>query len=309
MHGWIGCRSCISSLVLYLSFHPMTDHAHPPFCAGRVALITGANTGIGRETALRLAHEGMQVFLAGKSEEKTQPVIDQIRQETGRELATWLPLDLADFASIHRCAELFLATDLHLNVLINNAGLGGLKGLTRDGFEMAFGVNHLGHFLLTHLLMPRLKISKPARIVTVSSRAHRLARHIDWDKLTKPSQSFGGIQEYAVSKLCNILFSAELSMKLADNGLSTYSVHPGVVSSEFWRAVPAFFRPLAKMRAMKTPQEGAKTTLYCALEAPLTETGLYYSDSHITTPTLLAQDMELADELWRRSVTWCGLGN
>ena len=285
----------------------MNDNNHHHLSHGQVALITGANTGIGRVTALALAREGVQVFLACKSEEKTQDVIDQIHQEIGRPLATWLPLDLADMASVRRCADLFLATDLHLNLLINNAGLGGLKGLTQDGFEMAFGVNHLGHFLLTHLLMPRLKISKPARIVTVASRAHRLARRIDWNKLRQPTASFGGIQEYAVSKLCNILFSAELSMKLTDNGLSTYAVHPGVVASDFWRTVPAFFRPIAKLRALKTPEEGAKTTLYCAMDAPLTETGLYYSDSKVATPTALAQDMALAAELWQKSLAWCGL--
>jgi len=285
----------------------MNDNNRHHLSHGQVALITGANTGIGRVTALMLAREGVQVFLACKSEEKTQNVIDQIHQETGRPLATWLPLDLADMASIRRCAELFLATDLHLNLLINNAGLGGLKGLTQDGFEMAFGVNHLGHFLLTHLLMPRLKISKPARIVTVASRAHRLARRIDWHKLRQPTASFGGIQEYAVSKLCNILFSAELSMKLTDNGLSTYAVHPGVVASDFWRTVPAFFRPIAKLRALKTPEEGAQTTLYCAMDAPLTETGLYYSDSKVAIPTALAQDMALAAELWQKSLAWCDL--
>jgi len=283
----------------------MNEHHH--LSRGRVALITGANTGIGKVTALALAREGVRVFLACKSEERTQAVVDQIHQETGEHLATWLPLDLADFASIRHCAELFLATDLHLNLLINNAGLGGLKGMTRDGFEMAFGVNHLGHFLLTHLLLPRLLISKPARIVNVASRAHRLARGIQWDKLTQPSSSFGGIQEYAVSKLCNILFTTELSMKLSDNGLSTYAVHPGVVASDFWRAVPSFFRPIAKLRALKSPEEGAQTTLYCALDAPLTETGLYYSDSKVKTPTDLAQDMSLAAELWERSLKWCEL--
>jgi retinol dehydrogenase 12 len=284
----------------------MNEHHHH-LSRGQVALITGANTGIGRCTALALAREGIQVFLAGKSEEKTQPVIDQIYQETGQRLATWLPLDLADFASVRHCADLFLATDLHLNLLINNAGLGGVKGLTRDGFEMAFGVNHLGHFLLTQLLLPRLLISKPARIVTVASRAHRLARGIPWESLRQPGKSLGGIQEYAVSKLCNLLFSAELSMKLADNGLSTYAVHPGVVASDFWRAVPAFIRPIAKLRAMKTSEEGAQTTLYCALDAPLTETGLYYSDSKVTTPTAMAQDLTLAAELWEKSLAWCEL--
>ncbi|MBV8618500.1 MAG: SDR family oxidoreductase [Curvibacter sp.] len=271
---------------------------------GRIALITGANTGIGRVTARELARRGAHVFLACRSAERTRPVLDEIRGLTGQTSAEWLPLDLADLDSVRACAQAFLARNLPLHLLINNAGLAGARGLTRDGFEMTFGVNHLGHFLLTQLLLDRLKASAPARIVTVASRAHKRTAGIDWDALTRPTQSLTGVQEYAVSKLANIWFSAELSRRLAGSGVSTYALHPGVVDTEVWRAVPWPLRPLLKLRGLLTPEQGARTSLHCAIDAPAQESGLYYADSHVETPTALGRDVGMAVELWQRSEAW-----
>lgn len=268
---------------------------------GRVALVTGANTGIGRITARELARRGAEVFLATRSLARTQPALDEIAQLTGRPSAHWLELDLADFASVRACAERFLATGRPLHLLVNNAGLGGQRGLSRDGLELTFGVNHMGHFLLTQLLRERLVASAPARVVTVASRAHQWAPGLDWDALRQPTRSLTGIREYMVSKLANVLFSAELGRQLAGSGVSSYAVHPGVVDTEIWRQVPRLLRPLLKLRGLRDPEQGAQTTLYCALQAPQQETGCYYADSALKTPSRLAQDQRLAAELWRFS--------
>ena len=272
----------------------------------RVALISGANIGIGRVTALRLAQAGFTVFLAGRSAQRTQAVIDEIHATTKTSnKAFFLPLQLDDLNSVRECAALFLARQLPLHLLVNNAGLAGRKGQTRQGFEMAFGVNHLGHFLLTQLLLETLKASAPAKVVTVASRAHLMAyQGLDWPALQQATRSLTGTREYGVSKLANILFSAYLAKVLAGTGVSTYSLHPGVVDTEVWRELPGFLRPLLRLRGLLTPEEGAQTTLYCALQAPASESGLYYDKSRIKTPSRIAQDAQLAEQLWHQSLQW-----
>jgi NAD(P)-dependent dehydrogenase (short-subunit alcohol dehydrogenase family) len=193
--------------------------------------------------------------------------------------------------------------------LINNAGLAGARGLSVSGFEKVFGVNHVGHFLLTQLLLPKLKATASAygsaRVVTVASRAHRKAKAWSWEALQQPTQTFTGIQEYGVSKLANIWFSAELGRRLQGTSVTSYALHPGVVSTEVWRAVPLPFRHLLKLRGMITPEEGARTSLFCATSAQCAnETGLYYDLCKPVLPTPLGQDASLARALWERSEQW-----
>ncbi len=275
---------------------------------GRVALVTGANTGIGRVTARELARRGAQVFIACRSAQRAGAALEEIRaagraegHHAGVEL---LELDLGDFGSVRRCAQGFLSRGLPLHLLINNAGLAGAHGLTGAGFEVAFGVNHLGHFLLTRLLLSCLERAAPARVVTVASRAHYRARGIDWAALRQPTRSATGLPEYSVSKLANVLFSAELGRRLTGRGVSTYALHPGVVASDVWREVPRPLRALIKL-AMISTEQGAATTLHCATSpAAGLETGLYYDRCRVRTPSALARDDALAAELWRRSEQW-----
>jgi retinol dehydrogenase-12 len=282
--------------------------------AGRVALITGANTGIGLVTARELARRGATLFIACRSPQAGQAAMDVIQaacRESGKPgesggagSVELLPLDLGDFASVRRCADLFLARQLPLHLLINNAGLAGIKGFTKSGFELAFGVNHLGHFLLTQLLLERIKSSGPARIVTVASRAHKRVPGIDFDAVTQPTRTRTGVLEYGVSKLANVLFSAELARKLKGTDITTYALHPGVVASDVWRAVPWPIRSLMKLGMIST-EEGAATTLYCATAKEVRgETGLYYDKCQVKTPSLTGQDSRLAAELWQRSEAW-----
>ncbi|MEO6623386.1 MAG: SDR family oxidoreductase [Burkholderiaceae bacterium] len=271
---------------------------------GRVALITGANTGIGLVTAQELARQGAQVFIACRSAERAQPALEQIRASSGTLPVEALSLDLGGFASVRSCAQAFLARGLPLHLLINNAGLAGTRGFTASGFELAFGVNHMGHFLLTQLLLERIRASAPARIVTVASRAHIRTDGIDWDAVRQPTRTRTAIAEYAVSKLANVWFSAELGRRLAGSGVNTYALHPGVVASDIWRSVPWPFRPLVKLR-MISPEEGARTSVYCATSPEVAnETGLYYDKCRQRTPSSLGQDAAQAAELWRRSAAW-----
>jgi NAD(P)-dependent dehydrogenase (short-subunit alcohol dehydrogenase family) len=199
---------------------------------------------------------------------------------------------------------LFLARGLPLHLLINNAGLAAARGQTKQGFELAFGVNHLGHFLLTQLLLERINASAPARIVTVASKAHYRARGIDWEAVRAPTRSASGLREYQVSKLANVLFSAELARRLAGSGVTTYSLHPGVVATEVWRSLPWPLDWLLKL-ALISPQQGAQTSLHCATAASAAaETGLYYDQCRPKWPSRVAQDATLAQDLWKRSAAW-----
>jgi retinol dehydrogenase-12 len=280
------------------------DIPQAPDLVGRTAVVTGANTGIGRVTALELARMGAHVVLACRSQVKADPVIDAIRRETGNENVTFLALDLASLASVRRAAQELLERNHPIHLLINNAGLAGARGVTEDGFELTFGVNHLGHFLFTTLLLDRIRSSAPARIVTVASKAHYLAKGIDWDVLRRKTRTLTGMREYQVSKLANVLFSAELARREADTGITTYSLHPGVVASDIWRKIPWPIRPLVTAR-MISNEEGATTTLHCATSAAAgQESGLYYHKSALRPPNPLALDASLAGELWERSLSW-----
>lgn len=272
--------------------------------SGRVALITGANTGIGLVTARELARQGAHLFITCRDLATARKALDDIREASGNTQVEALTLELGDFASVQACAQTFLARDLPLHLLVNNAGLAGAGGITASGFELAFGVNHMGHFLLTQLLLARIKASAPARIVTVASRAHYRASGLDWEALRQPTQSRTAITEYNNSKLANVLFSAELGRRLAGTGVTTYALHPGVVASDVWRAVPWPIRPLMKLGMISTAQ-GAVTTLHCATAEKLAgESGLYYDKCQARKPSAMGRDAALAQELWRRSLLW-----
>jgi retinol dehydrogenase 12 len=270
--------------------------------SGRTFLVTGANTGIGLATATDLAGRGGRVFLACRSRQKGEAAVAQITAATGSTDVRFLQLDLADLASVRECVRAFLALDEPLHVLVNNAGIGGTPGRTKDGFELVFGVNHLGHFALTMGLLDCLTASR-ARIVNVASDAHYQAKGIDFDRLRRRTRGITGMAEYAVSKLCNVLFSQELARRLAGSGVVSYSLHPGVVASDIWRRVPAPVRPLVTRR-MLTVEQGARTSLYCgtAPEAAL-RSGAYYEVCAEKQPSPVATP-ELGEQLWRHSETW-----
>ena len=272
--------------------------------ANRFVVITGANTGIGRATAESLAQRGCTVVLAGRSAERTQPVLDAIRSAGGE--ALFVELNLGELASVRAGAARICDLGRPIDILINNAGLAGQRGLTKDGFELTFGTNHLGHFLLTVLLAKQLKSAAPARIVNVSSKSHYDAKGIDFAALQKPTQSVTGMSEYAVSKLANVLFTSELARRLGPSGVHSYALHPGVVASDIWRRIPWGLRSLAKL-FMISNEEGARTSLYCATAPEVADhDGRYYDKCREKKPSRLAHDAELARQLWEKSVQWVG---
>jgi retinol dehydrogenase-12 len=266
-------------------------------------LVTGANTGIGKATAEELARRGGRVYVAARSAAKGEAAVAAIKAATGSDSVWFLALDLADLPSVRACADAFLARGEPLHVLVNNAGIGGAHGVTRQGFELMFGVNHLGHFLLTQLLLERLTESAPARVVTVASDAHYSARGIDFDALRRPARGITGLPAYGVSKLCNVLFSAELARRTAGTGVHAYALHPGVVASDIWRRVPWPVRPLVTRR-MLSVSDGAATSVYCATSAEVAqESGLFYDKCAVREASAVATP-SLAAELWQRSEAW-----
>ncbi|MGO8961618.1 MAG: SDR family oxidoreductase [Streptosporangiaceae bacterium] len=270
--------------------------------SGRTFLVTGANTGIGLATARSLAARGARVHVACRSAEKGEAAVAGITAVTGNSDVRFLRLDLADLAAVRASAQTFLATGEPLHVLINNAGIGGQRGLTKDGFELMFGVNHLGHFAFTMALLGCLTDSK-ARIVNVASDAHYQAKGIDFGLLRRRTKTITGMPEYAVSKLCNVLFAQELARRLAGSGVTAYALHPGVVASDIWRRVPWPARPIIKAR-MLTIDQGAQTSLYCATSAEVAgDSGLYYDKCTAVEPSPVATP-ELGEQLWVQSETW-----
>jgi len=270
---------------------------------GRTFLVTGANAGIGYATATDLARRGGRVYLACRSRAKGEAAIAVIAAATGGAQVSYLHLDLADLASVRRSAQAFLALGEPLHVLINNAGVGGQRGITADGFELHFGVNHLGHFALTQALLPLLRDSRPARIVNVSSDAHYRAKDIDFSALRLRTKSITGMPEYAVSKLSNVLFAQALARRLDPAVVTAYALHPGVVASEIWRRVPWPARQMVTRR-MLTTDRGARTSLYCATSPEVAGvSGKYYDNCRQTEPSKAATP-ELAARLWEHSQTW-----
>src|ERR1022692_1093089 len=270
---------------------------------GRTFLVTGANAGIGYATATDLARRGGRVHVACRSAAKGEAAVAAIAAQTGSDQVSYLHLDLADLASVRRSAQAFLALGEPLHVLINNAGVGGQRGITADGFEQHFGVNHLGHFALTQALLPLLRDSGPARIVNVSSDAHFQPKDIDFTALRRRTKSVTGLPEYGVSKLSNVLYAQELARRLDPAVVTSSALHPGVVASEIWRLVPWPIRPIVTRR-MLTVEQGARTSLYCATSPDLAGvSGRYYDSCRETEPSKVATP-ELAARLWEYSETW-----
>ncbi|NWI26775.1 RDH12 dehydrogenase, partial [Sula dactylatra] len=282
----------------------------PARLEGKVAIITGANTGIGKETARALARRG-KVIVACRDTVKAEAAASEIRADTGNQQVIVKKLDLADTKSIREFAEKFLEEEKELHILINNAGVMLCPySKTADGFEMHLGVNHLGHFLLTFLLLERLKQSAPARVVNVSSLAHHGGRIRFHDLHGEKSYNRG--LAYCHSKLANVLFTRELARRLqgkSQRRAELNALHPGSVYSELVRhsfvmswlwKIFSFF--------LKTPWEGAQTSIYCAVAEELDSvTGQYFSDCQPAYVSSRGRDDETAKKLWSVSCELLGI--
>lgn len=275
------------------------------------SVVTGANTGLGRATAHALARRGDRVVFASRSEAATRPVMEAIAADTGNDALDHVTLDLGDLASVRRAAAELDRRGGPIHVLVANAGVAGQRGLTAQGFELAFGVNHLGHFLFVTELIDRMRASRPApdggpaRLVVVSSGSHRDAKQgIDLDALRQRTPSITGLPEYAVSKLANVLFAQEVARRIPAEELFVASLHPGnLIGTDVVRRLPGPLNALFK-RVRPSPEVGARTSVHLATSAEvLADNGAYWSVMEREEPSPVATP-ELAAELWARSEEW-----
>jgi retinol dehydrogenase 12 len=266
----------------------------------KICMVTGASSGIGFVTARELARQGAQVTLVSRSPERCQAAAEGIRQETGNPAVDFIAADLSSLGEIRRAAEEFLKRRKRLDVLVNNAGGFFMKrSETVDGLELTFALNHLNYFLLTNLLLETIKASAPARIVNVSSDAHRGAR-LHFDDLQN-KHKYAGFRVYSQSKLMNVLFTYELSRRLEGSGVTANALHPGFVASGFAKNNGALFRlvmPLVQLSAL-TPEEGARTSIYLA-SSPEVEgvSGKYFTKQRAVQSDPASYDEQTAHQLW-----------
>ncbi|KAH7942033.1 hypothetical protein HPB49_019910 [Dermacentor silvarum] len=277
---------------------------------GRTVLITGANAGIGKETAKEMARRNARVILACRNPEKAAAAAKEILEETGRHVVV-RKLDLCSFKSIREFADDIVNTEERLDVLINNAGIVPFphRVETVDGFEQTLQTNHLGPFLLTNLLLGKLKASAPSRIITLSSLLHHFGRidpgRLDYAEYRMP------MQVYSDTKLANVLFTKELARRLLGTGVTANVLHPGAVQTDINSTYVGFMNIV--MNALfyffgKTPKEGAQTSVYLAVSDEVAKvTGQYFMDCRRSLPSRNAEDPALARRLWDVSEKLTGL--
>jgi len=274
--------------------------------SGKTVIVTGANTGIGYQTARALASIGGVVTLACRNTDAAEQACQKIRQQHPEAKVTAMHLDLSDLNSVSEFAKEYPQDTLSL--LINNAGSSAPRLMTTaQGFERTVGVCHIGHFLLTELLMPKLLAAQPARVVMVSSESHRYPAKLDFKNLGKAQEPFKSMRAYGQAKLCNVLMADELQRRYGSQGLTACSVHPGaLVTTDFGRE-SMLFRMVFWLASpfTKNPNQGAATTVYCALHEPASEiAGGYFSHCQKARQTAEAKDPQVAARLWALSEQW-----
>jgi retinol dehydrogenase-13 len=281
---------------------------------GKVVIITGANTGIGKETARDLAKRKAKVYMACRDMKRCEEARSEIVLDSNNKYVYCRKCDLASLQSVREFVARFKAEQERLDILINNGGVMRTpNSKTKDGFETQLGVNHLGHFLLTNLLLDRLKESAPSRIINVSSVAHKKGI-INREDLNS-DQKYDPAAAYAQSKLANILFTMELAKKLKDTKVTVNAVHPGIVSTEIIRHMSFFNSWLATILIkpllwpfIKSPSQGAYTVVYAALSSKLPNvTGKYFSNCEEAEVSEAAKDDATAAWLWAVSERWTRL--
>lgn len=262
---------------------------------GRTVLITGSTDGIGKATAMELAHRGTKVLLHGRSPEKGRAVLEEIRKITGNDALEFFEADLSSQRQLRRLASDVRGSQDKLHVLINNAGTYlPHRRLTEDGLETTFAVNYLATFLLTRELLDLLKESSSSRIINIASIAHWNAR-VDWNNL-QGERSYDAFQAYALSKLGDILFTYALARRLQGTGVTANCLHPGVIRTKLLRAGFGERYPGA------TPEEGARTSVYLASSPDVENvSGRYFENCRPVRSSPQSNDRELQERFWQVS--------
>ncbi|XP_066552663.1 retinol dehydrogenase 13 [Amia ocellicauda] len=282
---------------------------------GKTVVITGANTGIGKETARELARRGGRIIMGCRDMMKCEEAAKEIRGDTLNRNVYARQIDLASLKSIREFAEKIIQEEERVDILINNAGVMRCpQWKTEDGYEMQFGVNHLGHFLLTNLLLEKLKKFAPSRIINLSSLAH-VVGDIDFDDLHWEKKKYDTKRAYCQSKLANVLFTKELATRLQGTGVTANALHPGVVATDLGRHSgmhqsqfsSTVLGPLFYL-LVKTPTQGAQPSVFLAVAEELAGvTGKYFDVLKEKEPAPQAQDAEAAHQLWQVSARLVGL--
>jgi NAD(P)-dependent dehydrogenase (short-subunit alcohol dehydrogenase family) len=276
----------------------------------KIVLVSGANSGIGKSTALALAKQGAQVILQCRSEERGEAARKEIIEASGNDNIDLMLCDLASHDSIRQFAKEFRDAYGHIDVLVNNAGaIFGKKIMSPDSREYTLGLNHMGYFLNTHYLIDLVLAGEMKRVVNVSSLAHKFVAKIDWDNL-EGEKTFGQFYQYGLSKLFNIYFTTELSKRYASEGLISNCLHPGVVNTGFGNSGSGFFKSLIDMgRRFLTPADkGSETSVFLA-SAPEAANfnGQYFANRKPAKLSKLAKDQEIAAKVWDKSLEWAGI--
>src|ERR687896_1437129 len=281
---------------------------------GKTCLITGSTSGIGKEIAIGLAKMKANVVLVGRNKAKCQATLEEISRNvsinSNKDRVSYLLADLSSQASIQQLANEFLDRYESLDILINNAGVFLSRRLiTVDGIEYTFAVNHLAPFLLTNLLLERIKASSPSRIITTSSVAHRGA-HINFDNLQFEKGRYNGVEAYRQSKLANILFTTELARRSTGSGVTSNCFHPGGVRTNLVQSSPWYYRLIWTIIGpfLVSPNKGADTAIYLASSSMVENvSGEYFVNRKSVDPSGLADDPQLAAKLWMKSEELTGI--
>ncbi len=273
----------------------------------KICMITGANSGIGKATALGLAEIGAKIVMVCRNKERGETAQQEIIEKTGNKNVDLLICDLSSQEQIHKLVSEFKQKYQNLHVLINNAGIVlSKRQLSVDGIEMNFAVNYLAPFLLTNLLIDIIKKSAPSRIINVSSGVHKMAS-MDFDDLQGENKKYGAFKNYGVSKLALTLFTYELSRRLEGTGVTVNAVHPGVVRSNLGRDQPAFSRAFQKV-FFKSPKKGATTSIYLASSPEVKGiTGKYFVNKEPKKSSDESYNEEYAKRLWEISTQMTNL--
>ncbi|XP_068239829.1 retinol dehydrogenase 12-like [Palaemon carinicauda] len=272
---------------------------------GKTVVITGCNVGIGKETARELSRRGARIIMACRDTVKAERAAEDIRKDTGGELIV-RKLDLASLASVRRFAEDVKLKEKRIHMLINNAGIFMCPYMkTEDGFEMQMGTNHLGHFLLTNLLLPLMTHSQPARVINISSIEH-LRGVIPFEDMNY-EQGYNRSKAYANSKLANVLFTRHLAKIVKGTNIQVFSLHPGVVQSDLGRHLLGGYLLCSVGFFQKTTVEGIQTVLHCALEAEQNDQTYYFSECDGAHSSRLSRRDDVAEKLWKVSAKMVGL--
>jgi NAD(P)-dependent dehydrogenase (short-subunit alcohol dehydrogenase family) len=278
--------------------------------AGKTVLVTGATSGIGLEASVKLARMGAELVLVARDRARGDAAVADVKTRSGSGAVGLMMCDFASVSQIRALAAQVVASCPKLHVLVNNAGsVFQARELTEDGVERTFAVNHLGPFLLTNLLRDHLVRSTPARVVVVSSAAHR-ADEMPFDNLQFEHGGYGIMRAYSRSKLANVLFTRELARRLAGSGVTVNSLHPGAVATNIWSHSPGYLRPLLAVARlfMLSAEKGADTIVFLAASPDVSaETGGYYERNRKVPPSAVARNDAVASELWTRSAALAGL--